>query len=107
MLTAPRWCRWSAPPGRQLLLRVPVHLDAHGFDLPDVLAIFADGPIRRELAHARGVQDRHARPLRGILVRGGHPALAVDVGLEIGQQHEVVAFEETFHQSFEQRAIPA
>jgi hypothetical protein len=38
--------------------------DLNGTNPPDMLAVFGDGTIRRELARVRRVQNRHAQPAR-------------------------------------------
>jgi len=36
--------------------------------VPDALGVFPDCTVRREFAHARDVQNRHARPMRGVAI---------------------------------------
>ncbi len=46
-----------------------LHVNLHRPGLPDVGAVLADRPVRRELADARDVEDRHPRPALLIAVR--------------------------------------
>ena len=47
----------------------PLSLHVDGLDVPDLLGVLADRPIRRELARARHVEDGHPRPALRIPVR--------------------------------------
>ena len=59
-----------------------------GLRLPDLVAVLADGAVRGELARARGVQDRHARPAFLVAIGLVDQRLAIRVRLVVGE-HEV------------------
>ncbi|MCK7490590.1 MAG: CBS domain-containing protein [Comamonadaceae bacterium] len=66
----PRYCRSPAFTSSWVSSRIGT-----GFTLPDVLAVFADRAIRRELAGARRVEDGHARPALRVARRRALTAL--------------------------------
>src|SRR5208283_757197 len=47
--------------------------------IPDVVAVFPYGAVRRKLSHSGHVQNRHADPVVLIAIGRTHPVLAVDV----------------------------
>ena len=69
-------------------------LNAAGLDLPDALAVVADRAVGRELAHARGVEDRLARPGARIAPERADSILRVDVRLVVGQQEKGIVIEQ-------------
>ena len=74
-------------------------------DVPDITAVVANRPVRRESPDPRAVQDRHARPGRLVAIRVAHALLAVDVGLVVGEQQVVVAREQRVDERAEELAI--
>src|SRR6185369_4088888 len=69
-------------------------LNLHRIQLPDLAGVLADRPVAGELAHARGVEDRHFRPAGFVLEGSVYQLLGVTVGLEIGEHEEWVAVDE-------------
>src|SRR4051812_29923462 len=68
-----------------ILVRAPVSdLDGYRSRMPNVPVVFQDGAVRRELAHARHVEDGHARPFPVIAVQLRDLLLAGDVFAEVG-----------------------
>src|SRR5262249_36008527 len=60
-------------------------------DLPDLAGVLADGAVGGELAHARDVEQRLAVPGRAILVLDVDPQLSLDIVMEVGEVHVLVA----------------
>ena len=73
-----------------------------GLTSPDRVAVLADRPVGGELAGARHVQDRHARPARRVAECAVDLALRVDVGAVVGEQQIGVVVEEVIEQRPEQ-----
>ena len=69
-------------------------LDVNGFEFPDVLGVFGDRPVARELADAGGVHDRHFCPA-GFVEEGlGDQVLCIAVSLEVREAEEgIVVYE--------------
>src|SRR6185436_15971419 len=59
-------------------------------DVPDLAHVFPDRPVRRELAHARGVEDRHARPAIAVAPGSVDARLAFLVRRIVGEHHVLV-----------------
>jgi len=62
--------------------------------VPDLIGVFADGPIAREVAHAGSVEDGHACPGVGIAIGDIDAVLAGEVVGKVGQDHIGIAFVE-------------
>ena len=63
-------------------------------DVPDEFAVIANRTVRGELAHARGVEDRSARPGVRVAPERTHSLLNVDVALVIGEEEEGIVIKE-------------
>ena len=74
---------------------------------PYVFAVFANRAVRGEFAHARGVEDRLARPRVRVAPERGHAVLCIDVGLVIGEQEEGIVIEQVFGDRAEQLGVAA
>jgi hypothetical protein len=76
-------------------------------DLPHAFAIVADRAVGGKFAHARGVENRLARPCLGIAPEGAHSLLRVDVGLVIGEKEEGIVMEEILDKRAEWLGVAA
>jgi len=66
--------------------------------MPDIAGVFPDGAIAGKLAHARAIEDRHARPAGGISIDLPHLILAANIIRVIRLQHiRVTRIEEAAH----------
>jgi len=54
---------------------LPPPLDRRRIEFPDILRVFADGPVARKPADARRIEDGHARPAPPVAVGGVHRGL--------------------------------
>jgi len=86
-------------------LRTPARINAMAS--PDVAAVFADAAVGGELAGARGVENRHARPALAVAIGTVHPLLAVGVGLVVGQHHVRIVMQQVADQPQELLAVAA
>ena len=75
---------WAAP-------RLIVVIYGHGLDVPDFGAVFADGAVGGELAHACDVEDGHAGPVFLVMLGLIDLVLGGEVGGEVGKEHVFVA----------------
>ena len=73
--------------------------------VPDLLAVLADRTVRRKPPRTRHVENRHARPPVDVAVGGGDRVLTGDVGLEVSEEEEVVAFDERVDERAEERRV--
>src|SRR4051812_20633843 len=83
---------------RLVLAALLGHIDRHGRGMPDVAVVFHDGAIRGELAHARHVEDGHARPPVLVAIQVGNLRLAGHVIREVGHQHVLILENEAVDQ---------
>ena len=73
--------------------------------MPDVLGVLPDRAVGRKLAHARDIQDRHARPVRGVAVGVIDFLLAVHISPVIRHQQVFVMIQEMIGQRPEQSGV--
>ena len=74
---------------------------------PYTLAVVADRAVGGEFTHARGVEDRLARPRVRVAPERAHAVLRIDVGLIIGEQEEGIVIEQVFDDRTEHLGIAA
>src|SRR5262245_63745123 len=82
---------------------VRLTLHRHARYVPDVIAVFRDGAVRRKLAAASSIQDRHPCPGFPVSPRSTHRFLAAHVGGVIGQNKERVLVTQRIDQRPEDR----
>jgi hypothetical protein len=67
-----------------------------------VLAVFTDGPVRREFAHASRIENGHAGPAFLIPEEIAYFILALHVRAIVGQQEIVVVTQKRVYERLEQ-----
>ena len=76
--------------------------DWNRFNPPDMLAVFPNRTIRRELAHPCHIQYGHPGPFLLIVISLAHPILTVHVRLVVLQNHVLILVEQGVDKGFEQ-----
>src|SRR5438445_9461131 len=63
-------------------------------DAPDLVGVLAYRPVRREPAHARGIQNTCPPPGSGVVAEVVQRTLHAPIMVEIGRHHEAIAVQD-------------